>query len=289
MRDLATFSLVSIAPDAPLFDVLALMIRHQVHRLVVADGPRIVFVMGSEGRGEKLLKTDQDNGLVLRDDTTVSDAVVESACLRFSAALRDFGYPDCPGRIMVSDPAWRHSADEFRVLVRRWLLLPDPEGLMALATFVDAHAVAGDSSLLGGVRAEIDRLVVANDALLGQFARAIDLFPDAPSGWWSRLLLFGEHEPLLGLRLPQPKIEVSAMYYDYRNRQLPAHLRGGTIDLRFATMMNDLGLPLRATHDALDDAVTAGLAFVKLRSRCWRRDSAPRAYSMPLPTASCRS
>ncbi|MDM0108205.1 3'-5' exonuclease [Variovorax sp. J22R24] len=72
--------------------------------------------------------------------------------------------------------------------------------------------------------------------------------------------------PLLGLRLPQPKIEVSAMYYDYRNRRLPAHLRGGTIDLRFATMMDDLGLPLRAAHDALDDAVMAGLAFVKLRS-----------------------
>ena len=51
--------------------------------------------------------------------------------------------------------------------------------------------------------------------------------------------------PMLGVRLPQPKIEVSAMYYDYKNRQLPAHQRGGTIDLRFATMMNDLGLPLR--------------------------------------------
>jgi len=72
--------------------------------------------------------------------------------------------------------------------------------------------------------------------------------------------------PLLGLRLPQPKIEVSAMYYDFRNRQLPPHLRGGTIDLRFETMMNDLGLPHRAAHDALDDAVMAGLAFVKLRS-----------------------
>ncbi|MGJ7512163.1 3'-5' exonuclease [Variovorax sp. GT1P44] len=79
-------------------------------------------------------------------------------------------------------------------------------------------------------------------------------------------MLNREIRPMLGLRLPQPKIEVSAMYYDYRNRQLPAHLRGGTIDLRFATMMNDLGLPLRAAHDALDDAVMAGLAFVKLRS-----------------------
>jgi len=71
--------------------------------------------------------------------------------------------------------------------------------------------------------------------------------------------------PLLGVRLPQAKIEVSAMYYDFKNRQLPAHERGGTIDLRFATMMNDLELPLRDAHDALNDAVMAGLAFVKLR------------------------
>ena len=72
--------------------------------------------------------------------------------------------------------------------------------------------------------------------------------------------------PMLGVRLPQPKIEVSAMYYDHKNRQLPVHERGGTIDLRFATMMGDLGLPLRDAHDALNDAVMAGLAFVKLRA-----------------------
>ena len=71
--------------------------------------------------------------------------------------------------------------------------------------------------------------------------------------------------PMLGVRLPQPKIEVSAMYYDFKNRQLPAHLRGGDIDLRFATMMKDLGLPLRDAHDATSDAVMAGLAFIKLR------------------------
>jgi len=72
--------------------------------------------------------------------------------------------------------------------------------------------------------------------------------------------------PLLGVRLPQPMIEVSSMYYDWRNRQLPPHERGGTIDLRFATMMKALDLPTRDAHDALNDAVMAGLAFVKLRA-----------------------
>jgi DNA polymerase-3 subunit epsilon len=71
--------------------------------------------------------------------------------------------------------------------------------------------------------------------------------------------------PMLGLRLPQPKIEVSAMYYDYKNRQLAPHERGGMIDLRFQTMMSELALPQRDAHDALNDAVMAGLAFVKLR------------------------
>ena len=73
--------------------------------------------------------------------------------------------------------------------------------------------------------------------------------------------------PMLGVRLPQRKIEVSAMYYDHKLHQMPAHARGEqVIDLRFATLMNELALPMRAAHDALNDAVMAGLAFVKLRN-----------------------
>ena len=72
--------------------------------------------------------------------------------------------------------------------------------------------------------------------------------------------------PMLGMGLPQPRIEVSAMYYDYKNRQRPVHERGGDIDLRFATIMDDLGLPQRPAHDALNDAVMAALVFLKLRS-----------------------
>lgn len=73
--------------------------------------------------------------------------------------------------------------------------------------------------------------------------------------------------PMLGLGLPQRQLEVSSMYYDYKFRQLsPAQRQGNAnIDLRFATLMDDLGLPLRDAHDALNDAVMAALAFIKLR------------------------
>ena len=70
---------------------------------------------------------------------------------------------------------------------------------------------------------------------------------------------------MLGFGLPQPKYEVSSMYYEYKNRQLPVSLRGGSIDLRFSTIMKDLDLPLRDAHDATNDAVMTAMAFIKLK------------------------
>lgn len=57
----------------------------------------------SEGRGEPLLKTDQDNGLILRDGYTPLAELV-AVCQRFSDALAYFGYTPCPGNIMLSNP-----------------------------------------------------------------------------------------------------------------------------------------------------------------------------------------
>ena len=72
--------------------------------------------------------------------------------------------------------------------------------------------------------------------------------------------------PMLGMGLPQPKIEVSSLYYDHKYQQLPHHAREiGAIDLRFDSLMKDLELPLWPAHDALNDAVMAALAFLKLR------------------------
>ncbi len=73
--------------------------------------------------------------------------------------------------------------------------------------------------------------------------------------------------PMLGQGLPQAKIEVSALYHHYKFRQLPPYQQQANvdIDLRFATLMADLNLPQRDAHDAMNDAVMAALAFIKLR------------------------
>ena len=73
--------------------------------------------------------------------------------------------------------------------------------------------------------------------------------------------------PLLGQGLPQPKIEVSALYYEHKFRQMLPYEQqtNPNIDLRFATLMADLNLPVREAHDALNDAVMAAMAFIKLQ------------------------
>ena len=157
-----------------------------------------LFVMGSEGRGEQLLKTDQDNGLVLREGyQPPSD--LQAICERFSATLGDFGYPECPGRVMVNNAQWRRPAGEFAQVVRQWLIMPDGDSLMNLAIFMDAHAVCGDARLLEDVQSSLRKLATDNDAMLNRFAAAIDAF-GSNNGWWNRLLGLGEDERQLNLK-----------------------------------------------------------------------------------------
>ena len=143
-----------------------------------------LIVMGSEGRGEQIVKTDQDNALLLRDGFAFEGlkAVTEA----FTAALIDFGYPPCPGGIMLSRPLWRQPLAGFRESLREWIHGADPQGPMNLAIFLDAAAVAGDAALLGQARDHVDRLLSGSDAFYARFAAAVDQFGGA-GGWWSRL------------------------------------------------------------------------------------------------------
>ena len=145
-----------------------------------------LFVMGSEGRGEQLLKTDQDNGLLLADGYA-PPADLQAICQRFSEVLERFGYPECPGRIMLSNPQWRGTVSEFTRRVRQWLMLPEADSLMNLAIFLDAHTVAGDSGLLAQVQHGLMEVATDSDALVARFAIAVEQFDHAAS-WWNRLL-----------------------------------------------------------------------------------------------------
>jgi len=152
-----------------------------------------LVVMGSEGRGEQILKTDQDNALLLRDGFECPE--LEDVAHRFNAALAHFGYPPCPGDIMLTNPLWRQPLAAFRETIRGWLYGHDPEGPMRLAIFFDAAAVAGDATLLDEARAYLDKILAGHDAYLARFAAAADQFNE-PGNWFTRLTSKRDEQPL---------------------------------------------------------------------------------------------
>ncbi|MBI5277542.1 MAG: CBS domain-containing protein [Burkholderiales bacterium] len=152
-----------------------------------------LLVMGSEGRGEQIVKTDQDNALVLRDGFDFPQ--LEEVAREFNAALIDCGWPPCPGEIMLTNPAWRGSAGQFRDAMRDWVYGSQPQGVMHLAMFFDAYAVAGDATLADGLREHLARILVGGDAFFARFAAAADQF-DEPASWWSRLTARADEQPL---------------------------------------------------------------------------------------------
>jgi CBS domain-containing protein len=141
-----------------------------------------LIVMGSEGRGEQIIKTDQDNALLLRDGFGFEG--LEAVTGAFTAALIDFGYPPCPGGIMLSCPLWRQPLSGFRDSLRQWIHGADPQGPLNLAIFLDAAAVAGDAALLEQARDHVDHLLSDSDAFYARFASAVDQFGGDGSWWW---------------------------------------------------------------------------------------------------------
>lgn len=343
--ELSNYSLITVRPGDQVGDALAIMLRHHIHRVVVADGERIhgvlealdvfsflsnhsmlitlrindaenidelaeaaaqltgmigrqfrsgtrvgliarmvqdlnarlfdrawhliapaelvanscLFVMGSEGRGEQLLKTDQDNGLVLRDGYA-PPADLPGICERFSDALARFGYPPCPGGIMVSNPAWRMSAADFAQTARRWLAMPEADSLMNLAIFMDAHAVSGDARLLDAVKASLMQMATDSDALLARFAGAIDAFGGSV-GWWNRLL--GD----AGERLNLKKEGIFPLVHGVRSLALAGRLDAtGTVEriealVQRGDLSADMGRELtESLHFFMSLKLKAGLA-----------------------------
>jgi CBS domain-containing protein len=144
-----------------------------------------LIVMGSEGRGEQTFRTDQDNGLILSEPAPEAD--LEAFRADMFDGLKAFGFPPCPGNVMARNPVWSKTLADFRHDFRRWLALGDDSGVMNIAIFIDAEAVAGDPELLSAAKHDLIEAMRGERAHLARFARAVDAFP-TPIGLFNNLV-----------------------------------------------------------------------------------------------------
>ncbi|MCA1945158.1 MAG: DUF294 nucleotidyltransferase-like domain-containing protein [Desulfovibrio sp.] len=164
-------SLLSVLNDA-LADRLLQLLSRQL-------GPAPVawcwLLLGSEGRREQTLRTDQDNALVHAD---IKDEIIAKAAAIYFQVLaeraRDHlvacGYPACKGDVMAANPTWRVSLSQWKTAFDHWIDQPGPQEIMRAAIFFDVRAGYGEQELGEALRTHLVERCPREDVFLRHLA-----------------------------------------------------------------------------------------------------------------------
>ena len=162
-----------------------------------APCPYCVLVLGSGGRGESLLKPDQDNALIYSpaDGQPDPDPWFADFGARMNRILNAAGIPLCDGGIMAQNRQWRGTPDEWRRRVDHWICRAEPQDILNADIFFDFFPAHGDIRL--GL-ALFDAAYAAAEGNIG-FAKALAAGLEQVS---APLTIFG------GLRLKDGRIDL---------------------------------------------------------------------------------
>jgi CBS domain-containing protein len=147
------------------------------------------LALGSEGREEQTLRTDQDNAIVFRDNLPPEKlAEVQNFAERIVSALESVGVPLCPGNMMANNPDWCHSLSEWKQLTEHWTATPGPDETVQLGVFQDLRVLHGEKSFEDELRIHICECTRNNPIFFPSMARNIVRFKP-PIGMFGRLLV----------------------------------------------------------------------------------------------------
>lgn len=109
------------------------------------------MALGSEGRGEQLLRTDQDNAIVFEDASEEAYEATKAYYLelagRVTHTLNIVGFEYCPADMMASNPDWCLSLEQWKLQFSRWIKEPEPKAVMYCTIFFDYRCIYGKGEL----------------------------------------------------------------------------------------------------------------------------------------------
>ncbi len=134
------------------------------------------LAMGSEGRGEMCLKTDQDNAMVF-DTTDVEEATVQQWLAQFTThvnqSLDSIGLTLCEANMMACNPIWRHRQLQWRQQFTTWLTQSRASDIMQLTAACDLRAVHGTLTLAAPVKVELRQALREHPRFLKHMAQGV--------------------------------------------------------------------------------------------------------------------
>lgn len=145
-----------------------------------------LVVMGSEGRGEQILKTDQDNALIIKDGYENDGLVAMRE--RFTSTLIELGFPECNGGVMVKNEAFAKHLSWFKKELFDMINKPSQEGFTNLAVWLDMRFVAGQRELFDELKEYLYKHIHDTPNLSAYMAKAALAF-ETPIGIFNSFLL----------------------------------------------------------------------------------------------------
>ncbi len=136
-----------------------------------------LILLGSEGREEQILRTDQDNAIIFKDGFNPSN--VNLVTKSFIEALDEIGYPRCKGNVMMINPKWQQNLSNYKIMIDKWIENPTNDSMMEMAIFFDSICVAGSIELHTDLRIYLIEQINGQPILLKHFAKSIDSFDEA--------------------------------------------------------------------------------------------------------------
>jgi len=219
------------------------------------------LALGSEGRKEQTLRTDQDSAIVFNDNLPASElAQIARFSDRLVEALETIGVPRCPGDTMVSNPAWRKSLSAWKTEIEKWISLPQPEHMVEFGMFQDFRTLHGDTSLEHSLREHLHGCIKRYTLFLPYMARHI-------VGFKPPLRLFGRfrtertgpHRGTINLK----KAGIFAITEGVSLLALEAGLSGGSTWEKMG-ILRDKCILTEASHKTLQNSFS-GLGQLRLQ------------------------
>ncbi len=200
-----------------------------------------LIVMGSEGREEQSVKTDQDNALIIKDG--VDTDLFTEPMLKLNRYLLDIGFPKCMGNVMVSNEYWRRDSASFKRLIKEWTQSMNEENVQNLSIFLDSKFAAGDEALLEELKTYLFKYFNNRGGVLAHIAKAVLSF-ETPLSLFSGFVLEKEHDNKLDLKKGGifalvHGVRTLALEYGIRNTNTIERIKElhnrGVIDKNFST------------------------------------------------------
>ncbi len=162
--------------------------------------------LGSEGRKEQMLPTDQDNAILYDNPPDAKQEEAREFFLSLGKAVTEnlatCGFTRCPSDMMASNPKWCLPLSQWEKTFHQWIAVPEPKALMHATIFFDFRPTYGEVSLAEKLTDSIYQMIQTEKLFLPYLAKNALLNPP-PLSFFRGFILErgGEHKNQFDVKL----------------------------------------------------------------------------------------